>query len=130
MVFEPYDREKILGEYKGRVAWYQGRLRQGTQLKEQWYLITPPYKGVEDVTRLFKRPEGAYAVKGIGAAFKTIQTLTGEVPKFLLGMDFGFLDLSVSTPARTGDKSALVFKKDLNKMTKMPFNVTQIKTVR
>lgn len=120
-------KKEELKKYNGRIAWKQGALKHGTKLKSQWYIISPPYKDVADIVRQFRKPDDAYVTDNMRTAVETVQSL-GYVPSVFMKIDFGAFDLSVKTPSRIGDKSALKYKRDYTK-TKNPIDVKDIKTV-
>lgn len=125
---EPFNKERIMSVYQGRIAWKQGKLRQGTQLREQWYLISPPYEKISDVKRQFSRPQNAYVVSGAGSAYGTVQQL-GYSPRVFMAMDWGMFDLQVQTPKVRGEKAALKFTYDVGGKTRNPIRVQDIQTV-
>ena len=124
---EPFDKKRIMETYHGKIAWKQGKLRQGTQLREQWYVVSPPYEKVDDIDRMFSRPPNVYVVNGVGSAYATVQQL-GFSPKVFMALDFGMFDLTLQTPKMKGEKPALKFQYDYSN-TKLPINVKDIKTV-
>ncbi len=126
--FEPFDKEKIMNVYKGIIAWKQGKLRQGKELREQWYIVSPPYATTADVKRQFSRPRNAFVVSGLGSAYQTVQQL-GFSGEAFISMDWGMFDLLVRTPIKTGDVRALQFKYDTGGRTRNPVRVQDIKTV-
>lgn len=99
-------------------------------MRSQWYVVSPPFKTINDFRRQFTKPKGAVKVEGVGAAYKSVQQLGYPPPKFLLELDWGAFDLAVSAPTKKmGDKKALGFKRDVKGRTKKPHSVSDIKTV-
>jgi hypothetical protein len=85
MVDIPDSELKKLKKPGGKICWRQGF---------GWWVIKYPYKTEKDMYFTRKKPAGAYDVKGVGSAYRTIQALSGN-PQILLTKNLGIVDVTV-----------------------------------
>lgn len=126
-------KEKVnVADFEGAIGWKQGALMQGRQLKDQWYIIKKPYKSELDMVRIIgEPPPTVQIVKGLGSAYKTIQTITGLPPNFLLEIDMGAFDIAINKPTKkAGATGAIKFSRDFEKKTQKQMDVKSVSTVR
>jgi hypothetical protein len=81
----PKETMKKLKKPGGKICWRQGF---------GWWVIKYPYKTEKDMYFTRKKPAGAYDVKGVGSAYRTIQALSGN-PQILLTKNLGIVDVTV-----------------------------------
>jgi hypothetical protein len=114
---------------KGAIALYQGRIKQGTELKELWYVIKFPYKSEKDAFRLIGQlPKGVTPVmKGQGASVRSIQVLTG-IPPTKLSLDLGLQDIHITSGR--GKKLNVSYKKDRRRTKRGDIDLRKVSTVR
>ena len=121
--------EKEILRSKGAIALYQGRIKQGTDLKELWYVIKFPYKSEKDAFRLIGQlPKGVTPVmKGQGASVRSIQVLTG-IPPAKLSLDLGLQDIHITSGR--GKKLNVSYKKDRRRTKRGDIDLRKVSTVR
>lgn len=91
---------------RGTIAWRQGQLRQGTELKDSWVVIFPPYRK-NNIIFTEERPVGIRIASGPDSAFKTVAKLGGTIPK-TTQQQIGFFGVTITR--RKGKRPALAFK--------------------
>lgn len=109
---------KDKGKYKGAITWKQGFV---------WYVIKAPYKTEYDIEVLRNPPSGAKKLDGPRSAYKTIQRLTGRVPKNLF-IDMGIMDIQIKKPTGRGQKGAITFKRDIQQKTKSELSLKGVRS--
>jgi hypothetical protein len=72
---------------KAPICWRQGIV---------WWVVKYPYRSRKDVYATRKKPQGAYEVKGIGSAYRTIQALGGEPQDVLINLDMGIVQARIT----------------------------------
>ena len=86
--------------------------------------IKSPFKSQADVKVTRKPPAGAKVVKGLGSAYKTIQTLTGAPPAFLLTLDMGAFDVHIK---RDGKIAKIKYKRDVKTKTRSDISLAGVR---
>jgi len=90
-----------------------------------WHVIRYPYKSIKDYEVIVGAPpKNAKVVKGLGSAYKTIQTLTGSAPRFVLKLDMGAFDVTIERPIKgAGRKGAIKYTPDPKGKTRQKLDV-------
>ena len=92
------------------ITWRQGLF---------WITISPPYRNRANVKYTRVPPAGAVEIKGIESAYKTIQTLGGNLNMPELKIDMGIQDVVIQHPSSNpGKMGAIKFRKDKRMETK------------
>jgi hypothetical protein len=108
---EAAKREERRREFAGAIGWKQGFVI---------YAIKAPYAGKEDVGVFHHKnpPPNFTMVKGgPGAAFRSIQAITGKPPS-KLRIDLGFEDILIAAPKKKpGEPGTIKFERDIEQKT-------------
>jgi hypothetical protein len=100
--------EKRREEFAGSLGWSQGF--------GGWY-IKAPYSRKEDIAFFRTPPPGAVLLKGAGAAYRSIQQLTGKPPSKELQIPLGVVTVKIKNPQyKAGASGAITYK--MNKAAK------------
>jgi hypothetical protein len=121
--------EREILSSKGAIAIPHGKIRQGTELQQIWYVIKYPYKSEKDAFRLIgKLPKGVLPVKAYDpSTYHNVQLITGIPPKKLT-LDLGLQDITITS--QKGQNLQVSYKKDPKQRTKSQINLKKVTTVR
>jgi len=105
-------------DYKGAIAWAQGRLRrEGGKLVTQYKVWSAPYRQ-EDIEHFEEGelPPGVKILPNISSAYKTIQQFRGKLaPRKTQEADIGAFIATVHQPtAKPGGAGEIEFKRDVS----------------
>lgn len=122
-------REKATkAQMRGKITWRQGEVTRKGKRVGIWYVIKWPYASRRDASISFGPPKGAKVVKGKLSAFRTIQTLVGQSPDFLLRLDLGIVDIAIDKPTRKpGKPGAIRYKPDPKQRTRGDIVLKQVR---
>jgi hypothetical protein len=114
---------------KGAIALYQGKIRQGTELKSVWYIIRYPYKSEKDAYKIVgDLPRGIVPImKADGLSYNAIHLLTG-IPPNRLSLDLGVQDILVTHEG--GGKMKATYFHNPRRKTKGDIDLKRVATVR
>jgi hypothetical protein len=121
--------ERELLRSKGAIAIPHGKIRQGTELKQIWYVIKYPYKSQKDAFRLIGQlPSGVVPVSASDpSTYRNVQLITG-IPPNKLTLDLGLQDITVTS--QRGKNLQVSYRKDPKMQRKSQIDLKKVGTVR
>jgi hypothetical protein len=112
------EQKKEIQEGHPPITWKQGFV---------YWTINYPYQSQSDIDCTRQPPQGATFVKGVGSAYKTIQSLGGNAD-ILLTIDLGIFDVNIEKPnSSPGKGGAIKYTKDKYQMTSHDLTVKGVR---
>lgn len=116
-------KKKIKKELKKKPKRYPIAWKQGFG----FWVIFPPYKRKSDAKFMLKPPRGAKVARGIGSAYRTIQSLGGDA-NIILTLDMGIMDVKIIRPSKkAGRKGTIRFTRDVKRKTKSDISLAGVR---